>query len=165
MDYETGEWLCEDTDPGDPGFYEGYCVPFEEPEPEEFCMMDEECGPGFHCEMVVEPDCEPFEDGAFPCEDDPATDPCLPDESGEIFCDDGGGEMFGICVPDGEPTRPEICMFDEECGPGFRCERMIEQQCWYDEAGEWICMDIDPDDPAFYEGICVPLDPDGTGRP
>lgn len=120
-----GEWACED------GACVFHCDDVTEP-PDSECVMDDDCGPNQHCEIV---DC-----WAPPCgEGEPCALCCMP---------------IGECVDD----DPGECLGDEDCPDGFYCEPMV----WFDEAplpgGDSAgCEEAPAEMPPFGMGQCVPL--------
>jgi len=154
----------------------GGCQPVCVSDPE-ICYGDEDCEPGFTCEMLCyegEPvDCT---DGAgrfaadcmapYPCEGvcvpqyvDPCEDvDCADGQHCELSCDwsncaegDYCGDCYPLCVDD-----PEICYSDEDCEPDFTCEM------WCYEGEPVDCTDgegrsaADCMAPSPCEGVCVP---------
>jgi hypothetical protein len=120
-----GAWACEN----------GGCVFHcdDDPEPPvSECVMDDDCAPNQHCEIV---DC-----WAPPCgEGEPCALCCMP---------------IGECVDD----DPGECLGDEDCPEGFYCEPMV----WFDEAplpgGNGAgCEEAPAEMPPFGMGQCVPL--------
>ena len=126
---ELGDCLpapgCDEVGMGCLSVCFGECVQ----KPQDECYSDDDCGPGFMCELVE--DCI-----LLPCDCYEGEDCGAPEECAS----------YAICVP----IQQGECFEDSDCGPGFVCELM--DSC-YDgcDGDEDYCG---PSDCAPY-GICV----------
>ncbi|OGR13595.1 MAG: hypothetical protein A2341_22760 [Deltaproteobacteria bacterium RIFOXYB12_FULL_58_9] len=150
------EPTCEDgmncARPAPPPNCQGICQPYYENP-----CANVECPRGMHCE-AYEVYCF-----AAPC---PPVAECIPDYrecTGDLDCPDGFSCITEVCpampcYADGDcppcygicqPSLPEYCYSDDECGPGMTCEFYYEQGVTCDADGS--C-----DVPAIAAGVCVP---------